>query len=115
MNDNNGYDKLASYDLMLFPTYWTGEGFAGVFIDAFIAGVPILATEWAHNRSFLEENENALFIQPHDANAIAETILKCIKSEYDLDRMAVCSQKEAAKYNVVNVITEDLLKGIDIL
>ena len=35
LGENEGYDKLSTYDMMLFPTYWKGEGFASVFIDSF--------------------------------------------------------------------------------
>ena len=114
-NNTNAYDQLSSYDLMLFPTFWRGEGFAGVFIDAFIAGVPIIATDWAHNKAILEEGKNALFIKPRDAIQLADTIERCIKGDYNLDKMSAYSQKEAEKYNVDNVITEDLLKEIGIL
>ena len=114
LRENAGYDKLASYDLMLFPTYWKGEGFAGIFIDTFIAGVPIIASEWAHNREFLEEGKTALFVPVHDANALAERMKECIEGKYDIDQMKLSCQKESEKYNVDNVITKDLLKEIEI-
>ena len=30
---------------MLFPTYWHGEGFPGIVIDAFVAGLLVVATD----------------------------------------------------------------------
>lgn len=110
--NNEGYDTLASYDMMLFPTYWKGEGFAGVFIDAFIAGLPILATDWAHNRQFLKEGETAVFVPVHDEDALTSKMLECIKGNIDLKGMAARCQQEAALYNVDNVITKELLKKI---
>ena len=109
------YDQLANYDLMLFPTYWVGEGFAGVFIDAFISGVPIIATDWAHNKAFLVEGKDAIFIQPHDVNGIVDTIRKCIDGKYDLNKMANECQDEAPNYSVEKVITKELLDEIGIL
>lgn len=110
-----GYDRLAQYDVMLFPTFWKSEGFAGVFIDAFIAGLPLIASDWAHNRQFLREGETALFIPVHDVPALAEKMLACIDGEVDVLRMRTCCQAEAAKYGVDNVITPDLLHEIDLL
>ena len=110
--EKSGYDTLAGYDLMLFPTYWKGEGFAGVFIDAFISGLPILATDWAHNRQFLREGETALFIPVHDVKALSDKMEECIKGKHDLGKMARICQEESAKYDVNNVITNDLLKEI---
>lgn len=39
---------LKNYDMLLFPTYWKGEGMPGTIIDAFCAGVPILARWWTY-------------------------------------------------------------------
>ena len=110
-----GYDRLAEYDVMLFPTYWKGEGFAGVFIDAFIAGLPLIASEWAHNRQFLREDETALFIPVHDVQALARKMQECVEGRVDVPRMKKYCQTEAQKYNIDNVITPGLLKEIDLL
>lgn len=115
LNEKHGYDLLASYDIMLFPTFWKGEGFAGIFIDAFIAGLPIIASDWAHNRQFLEEGKTALFIPVHDINALSEKMKECILGKYDLVLMSNICQKEASKYNINNVVTESLLKKVNIL
>ena len=113
--ENKGYDRLASYDLMLFPTYWKGEGFAGILIDAFIAGLPLIATDWAHNRQFMKEGETALFVPVHDIPALTRKMEECILKHFDLKVMARNCQKEASKYNIENVITIDFLKKIDII
>lgn len=110
-----GYDRLAEYDVMLFPTYWKGEGFAGVFIDAFIAGLPLIASEWAHNRQFLREGETALFIPVHDVQPLARRMRECIEGRVDVLRMKNFCQTEAKKYCTSNVITPSLLKEIDLL
>lgn len=113
--ENEGYDTLASYDLMLFPTYWKGEGFAGVFIDAFIAGLPMIATDWAHNKDFLREEETALFIPVHNVRALADRMQACMEGRYNILRMRGLCQREAEKYNIDHVITEGLMKRIGVL
>ena len=79
LGENEGYDKLSTYDMMLFPTYWKGEGFAGVFIDSFVSGVPMIVSDWAHNRQFLKESETALFVPVHDVTALYEKMYECIE------------------------------------
>ena len=115
LNTHQGYDKLGEYNMMLFPTYWKGEGFAGIFIDAFIAGLPIIATEWAHNKTFLEENKTAVFIPTHNIVALEKTMKACIDGKYDITSMSKAAQQEAEKYNISNVITKDLLKEIGVI
>lgn len=115
LRENDGYDKLADYDVMLFPTYWKGEGFAGVFIDAFVSGVPMIASDWAHNRQFMTENETALFVPVHNIPALRDKMHECIEGKHELKRMALCCQKQAETYNVDNVVTRELLKRIGII
>jgi glycosyltransferase involved in cell wall biosynthesis len=115
MRQTEGYDKLATYDMLLFPTCWRGEGFAGIFIDAFVAGLPMIITDWAHNSQFVKEGETGLFIPVHDAKALAQKMKECIEGMYDISKMKEWCQIEAKKYDVRNIITEELLKKIKIL
>lgn len=115
MRQTEGYDKLATYDMLLFPTCWRGEGFAGIFIDAFVAGLPMIITDWAHNSQFVKEGETGLFIPVHDAKALAQKMKECIEGQYNISIMKELCQIEAKRYDVRNIITEELLKKIEIL
>ena len=115
LRENSGMDELGCYDVMLFPTYWKGEGFAGIFMDSFICGVPIIASDWAHNRQFIEENKTALFVPVHDVSALTEQMKKCIDGDIDLSAMSRACQNAAPMYDIDKVVTVDLLKKIGLL
>ena len=115
LRTNEGYDTLATYHAMVFPTYWKGEGFAGVFIDAFIAGLPVLASDWAYNAEILSGEQLGLVYATHDVTALANTMEKCIEGEIDLIGMAKRARTEAVKYQADHVMTEEYLKGIELL
>lgn len=115
MRQKEGYDKLATYDMLLFPTFWRGEGFAGIFIDGFVAGLPMIITDWAHNNQFVKEGETGLFIPVHDAEALAYKMKECIEGQYDISKMKKKCQIEAKKYDVRNIITEELLRKIELI
>lgn len=110
-----GYDILATYHAMVFPTYWKGEGFAGVFIDAFTAGLPVLASDWAYNAEILSGEQLGLVYPTHDVSALANTMEKCIGGEIDLIGMAKRARTEAVKYQADRVMTEEYLKSIKLL
>ena len=112
---NEGYDTLSNYHAMVFPTYWKGEGFAGVFIDAFIAGLPVLASNWAYNAEILSGEHLGLVYPTYDVTALANTMEKCILGEIDLIGMAIRARSEAVKYQADHVITEEYLKSIKLL
>ena len=114
LRENSGYDDLAKYDVMLFPTYWKGEGFAGIFIDSFISGVPIIASDWAHNTQFLKDNENAMIVPVHDVNALSEKMRYCMENKDDVNRLKRNCRSEASKYDINNIITKDLLTSIGV-
>lgn len=114
LNTNEGYDTLASYDVMLFPTYWHGEGFPGIIIDAFIAGLPVIATDWNLNTSLIENGYNGLIIPVHDVDALADSMKQVINGKVDVNRMSTNAQRNAMNYDVKNVINDKLLKELEI-
>lgn len=115
LRTSEGYDTLATYHAMLFPTYWKGEGFAGVFIDAFIAGLPVLASDWAYNAEILSGEQLGIIYPTHDVAALVKTMEKCIQGEADLADMAVRARAEAIKYQAENVLTKEYLKSINLI
>lgn len=53
-------ERIQQYDALLFPTHWDGEGFAGTIVDAFSAGLPVLATDWNCNGEIVENMTNGI-------------------------------------------------------
>ena len=111
----NGYDTLASYDAMLFPTFHPSEGIAGAIIDAFIAGVPVIASDWGHNREIVDDGITGIIVPVHDTEALGKVMEKIIQGKIDLHELSRNAQLEARNYNAENVISEDFLKKISIL
>lgn len=106
-----GYDVLATYDVMLFPTYWTGEGFPGVVIDAYIAGLPIISSNWNCNEEVVDES-TGIIIPHHNEEALFVAIKKVLDNEIDLDKMSQECQKRAGQYDNRVVLSEENLKRI---
>ena len=115
LNGNAGYDTLATYDMMLFPTYWHGEGFPGILIDAFVSGLPVIATDWNLNTSLIMDGENGLIIPPHDSKALAEAMKQVINGEVDVRKMGRRAQGKCMNYDLNHVINKELLKELDII
>lgn len=53
---NESVNVLKNYFALLFPTHYDGEGFAGTIIDAYAAGVPVLASNWKYNSEVVDNN-----------------------------------------------------------
>lgn len=94
------YSKLSEYDCMLFPTYWKGEGFPGVVIDAFVAGLPVIATDWNMNTEFIEEGVNGFIIEPKSSKALADKMKFVIENREELGKISENNLARATDYHI---------------
>lgn len=113
--DSKNYDLLASYDVMLFPTYWDGEGFPGVVIDAYISGLPIIASDWNINKEIIIENETGWIIPVKDEFSLYKKMEQIIIGDVNLTKMKENCQKRAILYSVNNVLSSSFYKEIGLI
>lgn len=67
---------LKQYFALLFPTYYEGEGFAGTAIDAFSAGVPVLASDWKYNSEVIKNGINGGLFEAHNVEEIKKHLIE---------------------------------------
>lgn len=115
LKDNVNYGVLSNHDVMLFPTFWEGEGFPGVIIDAYIAGLCIIATNWNLNKDVVEENYTGWLIGPHDVDALAEKMAFAIDNPDVVLKMRNNSAQQASKFDTRTVLSKDVLKSLELL
>ncbi len=72
------YDKstatLQSYFILLFPTFYPGECFAGTIIDAMAAGLPVAASDWRSNSELIDEGKTGFIFKVHDIRRLTEIL-----------------------------------------
>ena len=113
--NENGYDALSSYDVMLFPTFWHGEGFPGIIIDAFVAGVPVIASDWNLNSSLIKNGEDGIIIPAHSSEALAKAMKDIIMGKINLEEMSIKAHESCMNYDSKHVVTKELLEELEIL
>ncbi len=64
---------IKEYFALLFPTYFYGEGYPGTLLDAFSAGVPVLASDWRYNRELVGDDKGFLF-EAKNTKAFSDTL-----------------------------------------
>lgn len=96
-------DILKNYFALLFPTYYEGEGFAGTLIDAFSAGLPVIATDWKYNAEIVGDNVGYIYCTGKQSELI--DILKSVAKDPSmlLKKKKNCL-KEAAKYEIQEAV-----------
>ena len=104
------YDKtveaLSPYFVLLFPTYYYGEGFPGGMIDCFNAGIPVIATDWLYNKDVIKHKKNGLLVPIKNPEAICDSIERLYNDRRLSLEIAKNNLKEAEKYHPDRVMEE---------
>jgi glycosyltransferase involved in cell wall biosynthesis len=98
-NDQN-YSVLACYDIMLFPTYYFGEGIPGAIIDCFIAGVPVLASDWNFNKDIVTHMKTGLIFEAKNFSSFYSTLTYVIENKDLIDRMSKNCVSKARDFKI---------------
>ena len=70
--------KLISYDALILPTFYEGEGYPGVILEAYSHGLPVIATRWRSIPEIVDE-ESGLLISVRSPEALAQAMNKLHK------------------------------------
>ena len=112
------YDKtvetLKKYFVMLFPTYYHGEGFPGNVIDAYNSALPMIATDWLYNSDVVLDGKTGLIVPVKNPQELANAILQLYNDRELQLEFARNSLKEALKYDP-DVVLSSFYKLIDSL
>ncbi len=89
---------LAGQDVLLFPTRWASEGFPGTIVDAFSAGLPVVASDWNSNGEVVEHLETGLVYPAPGIPSLVDAVRWCVENPGDVRRMALNCVARARDY-----------------
>ena len=101
---HNATPILKDYFAMLFPTYYSGEGYANVVVDAFAAGLPVIATNWKYNAEVIKDGEDGVIYDREKPNALENVLLDICKDPEKIIAMKHNACKRAVEYIPQNAI-----------
>ncbi len=81
VSPNDSVEILKEYYMLLFPTLFYTEGVPGTIIDAFSAGVPVLASEWESYRDVLSQS-NSITYAFGDREALYKKLKYCVENSH---------------------------------
>jgi len=64
---------LRDYDALVLPTYWQGEGYPGIVIEAFAAGIPVVTTRWKCIPEIVDDSCGIL-VEPRNPDALHDAL-----------------------------------------
>lgn len=65
---------LKDYYAMLFPTYYASEGYPNAVVDAFAAGLPIIATRWNYNTEVIHDYKDGILVDIKNVAQIVDAM-----------------------------------------
>lgn len=112
LTTKSGYEQLSTYNMMLFPTYWGGEGFPGVVIDANIAGVPIIASDWNLNSDVIIDGKTGFIIPPKDASSLFDSMKYVLDHPQECIQMGRAANDYIQQFDYQKVLSEAFFEHI---
>lgn len=104
-NDPGGaYGIISGYHAMLFPTHWMGEGFPGVILDAYVCGVPVIATDWNMNRDVVQDGITGRLIPSGDPAALAAAMSSVMDAREEWAGMSRRCHESVRDFDVDKVL-----------
>lgn len=103
--------EISQYDAFVFPSYYNGEGFPGVIVEAYMAGLPVVATNWNYNSEVVSHRETGLLFDPKDVADLKQKLRWLCDNPSGLAQMRKEAQLQSKKYTAENVV-DNLVKTL---
>lgn len=116
VSPNDSVTILKDYYMLLFPTYWNGEGMPGTIIDALSAGLPIIARRWEFCDDMIDDMRTGLVYEFDQPEKLEEKIRYAIMNPTVIANMKRECLYKAQDYSedcVMRVILNQLENGIE--
>lgn len=93
---------LRTYDALIFPSHYEGEGCPGILVEALFAGLPIIASDWKYNGEFVENGVNGFLCNPFETKEYFEAINNLAKGSALRTAMKSEALRLSKKYTSAN-------------
>lgn len=104
-NNKIEYETLSKYDIFLFPTEHDGEGLPGALIDAYIAGLAVLVSNWKYAKEYVKDEENGYIFEYKDYEDMYNKAVKMI-DENKIIQFKEKSIELSTQYNIDKALKE---------
>lgn len=97
---------LADNDILLYPSLYQFEGHPGAILEAFMAGVPVVATDLPGPREIVEHGVNGLIVPAEDPGALAAAMRQLVADPALRVRLAAGAAACARNFDQAVVLPE---------
>ncbi len=95
---------MSRYDIFVFPSEYSGEGFPAVLVEAQSVGLPVIASDINYNPEIIVNQRNGIIFPHGDTEKLVDAIQYCTDHRFWLKEVSARNITEAAQYEAEHVI-----------
>lgn len=95
-------EQMQSYHALIFPTYYQGEGYPGVIVEAMAAGLPVITTDYRSIPDMIDDGVNGYLVPPCNPDALADAIHTAL---YDMDKLCLMGKSNYERQKEYDIRT----------
>ncbi|GEM_PF-6378704 len=99
-------DVLHEYDCFVFPSEFETEGFPAVLVEAYAAGLPVIASDVSYNEELVERGRNGLVFRAGDVKSLVDAMRVAAESPEFLMTVAEVNRETAQLYSPRRVVAD---------
>lgn len=99
LEPNEINNTLNSYDVLVLPTRYPGEGFPGAILDAYISGIPVIVSNWKDIAEFVEKEKTGFVFELNQEENFGKSIYKIYNNKDLLKEMKLNSFEKSKEYS----------------
>jgi glycosyltransferase involved in cell wall biosynthesis len=103
-------DTMGQYHALVFPSYYPGEGFPGVLIEAQMAGCALIVSDWKSNSELVNAGENGILFEPRNKKQLSSILSRLSSNPALVSSMMSRSRENSDRYSVENVSSQILAR-----
>lgn len=114
LSGDDSLTTLSEYYMLLFPTYYPGEGFPTTVCESFMSGLPVIASDWRFNNELVANDETGYLVPAHDTDKLAEKIIDSINNQDKIIEMSNNCLEKSKEYQperVMKSLSEWIVKN----
>lgn len=98
LEPGNVYTTLRQYDTLVLPTYHPGEGYPGVVLEAYSAGLPVISTYWRAVPEIVDETSGIL-VQPRNSEELCRAMMRLTEDDDYYQQLCLGARIKAKEFD----------------
>lgn len=98
--NGNVYKELNQYDVMLLPSRWKGEGVPGALVEAKMAGITAIVSDWNFNCEIVLDEREGIVLEEISADGLRKAVKKMSEDRRYTDSLKIGAFKSRSRYAI---------------